>query len=226
MNNSLKIFCFIIGCAIALPAFGADVTNRTKCTDIQAQINELSALESPTDEQSAQLTALQAQYRSDCARAASGRGQRAGASSAAARASIAATSNVAPAATASTGGTVVVTIKSVLNEYLDKRQDLCDELKSDMDLLVTNGASDTEIEPLQNQYDADCEEIDHSASVVIDAETAARNVSSGLCEDGSKPNKFGCCEGETFTDMGNLVFACCPDDGGTCYPPINNGNAL
>ena len=206
MNNSLKIFCLIIGCAIALPAFGADVTNRTKCTDIQAQINELSALESPTDEQSAQLTAL--------------------ASSAAARASIAATSNVAPAATASTGGTVVVTTKSVLNEYLDKRQDLCDELKSDMDLLVTNGASDTEIEPLQNQYDADCEEIDHSASVVVDAETAARNVSSGLCEDGSKPNKFGCCEGETFTDMGNLVFACCPDDGGTCYPPINNGNAL
>ena len=130
---------------------------------------------------------------------------------------------VAPAAASAT---VVVTARSLLNDYLDKRQDLCEELQSDIDTMLASDASEAEIEPLQNQYDADCTDIDKSESVVVDAETAARNVSSGLCEDGSKPNKFGCCEGETFTDMGNLVFACCPDDGGTCYPPINNGNAL
>ena len=46
------------------------------------------------------------------------------------------------------------------------------------------------------------------------------------CLDGSTPDANGCCPGETFTDMGaaydetGLTFACCPDTGGDCYPPI------
>ncbi len=62
--------------------------------------------------------------------------------------------------------------------------------------------------------------------VQISPEEAEANIKAGLCADGSKPNRFGCCEGETFKDMGNLVFACCPDDGGECYPPINSGSLL
>lgn len=222
MNKKIKIFGWVLGCVIALPAFGADVSERANCSDLLAQINELTALESPTVDQSAQLASVQARYRSECSRAAGERAQRA---SAAVRTVVAAVApkTVAPAAASAT---VVVTARSLLNDYLDKRQDLCEELQSDIDTMLASDASEAEIEPLQNQYDADCMDIDKSESVVVDAETAARNVSSGLCEDGSKPNKFGCCEGETFTDMGNLVFACCPDDGGTCYPPINNGNAL
>lgn len=54
----------------------------------------------------------------------------------------------------------------------------------------------------------------------IDAERAA-NMANGLCGDGSKPNKFGCCEGEKFKDLGNLKFACCPKEGdGECHAPI------
>ena len=132
----------------------------------------------------------------------------------------------APVAAPVTTQTVVVTSQSVLNEYLADRQSLCDELKSDIDTFVSNGASDAEIEPLQNQYDADCNDLDKSKKTAVDAETAAARVASGLCTDGSKPNKFGCCDGETFTDMGNLVFACCPEDGGECYPPINSGDAI
>ena len=52
---------------------------------------------------------------------------------------------------------------------------------------------------------------------LTDAEIA--NLNSGLCRDGAKPNRFGCCAGEKFTDMGDLVFACCPAQG-DCYPPM------
>ena len=46
------------------------------------------------------------------------------------------------------------------------------------------------------------------------------NLEAGLCSDGTKPNKFGCCNGEIFKDMGNNEFACCPKQGGDCFPPI------
>lgn len=41
-----------------------------------------------------------------------------------------------------------------------------------------------------------------------------------VCPDGSTPDNNGCCAGETYTDMGDLGFNCCPEDGGNCYPPI------
>ncbi len=54
----------------------------------------------------------------------------------------------------------------------------------------------------------------------IDDERAA-NLANGLCGDGAKPNKFGCCDGEKFKDLGNLKFACCPKEGdGECHAPI------
>ena len=40
------------------------------------------------------------------------------------------------------------------------------------------------------------------------------------CEDGSAPDANGCCTGETYTDMGEQGFNCCPDSGGDCFPPI------
>lgn len=41
-----------------------------------------------------------------------------------------------------------------------------------------------------------------------------------LCLDGEAPDKHGCCEGELYTDMGDLGFNCCPESGGDCFPPI------
>lgn len=41
-----------------------------------------------------------------------------------------------------------------------------------------------------------------------------------LCSDGKEPDKNGCCTGEVYTDMGDLGFNCCPEDGSDCFPPI------
>ena len=54
----------------------------------------------------------------------------------------------------------------------------------------------------------------------LTAEQIDANFAAGLCADGTKPNKFGCCGDEIFKDMGNSVFACCPKSGGDCFPPI------
>ena len=53
------------------------------------------------------------------------------------------------------------------------------------------------------------------------ASSAAAPEDSVLtCEDGSAPDANGCCTGETYTDMGEQGFNCCPDSGGDCFPPI------
>ena len=220
MNKKIQtvLFSFVFG-VVPFIVNAAEVTDRTDCTTLQSKINELSAFSSPDESQTAELTKLQAQYRSICSKTATGRR-----TSAAGRVS----SSTATAAQveAPVVETVVLTTKSALDSYLAERQSLCDGLKKDIDSLTQVGTTETEIKPLQNQYDKDCKDIDKSQIVEIDAETAAANVAAGLCTDGSKPNQFGCCEGETFKDIGNLVFACCPDDGGECYPPITNGGAI
>ena len=68
-----------------------------------------------------------------------------------------------------------------------------------------------------------------TAEPIVDTETVSEispeqelaNLDAGLCADGSTPNKFGCCGDELFKDLGNTVFACCPPDGGDCFPPLN-----
>ena len=40
------------------------------------------------------------------------------------------------------------------------------------------------------------------------------------CDDGVPPDANGCCTGETYTDMGDAGWNCCPDTGGDCFPPI------
>lgn len=34
------------------------------------------------------------------------------------------------------------------------------------------------------------------------------------------PDENGCCPGETYTDMGDAGFNCCPADGGMCFTPM------
>lgn len=121
----------------------------------------------------------------------------------------------------------VITAYSALTNYLTARRSLCDDLSADITTLKNSGTSDDELQPLRNQYSADCgDDIDKSA-VVIDTETAVANMAAGLCPNGDAPNKFGCCDGETFRDTGNLEFMCCPDDGdGECHAPLNDGSAI
>lgn len=218
-----KILFAIIICT---PAMAADssVSERQDCDTMQSRISELAAIESPTDAQSDELAKLQAQYRTNCSKSAGGR--RATTTSRISMATMAAAAATPVAAPTTTKETVVVNVGSVLKDYLADLQKLCDDLSSDIEMLADNGTSDGELKPLQNQYNANCKEIDKSKTAELDVETITKNVNAGLCEDGSKPNKFGCCGDEIFTDMGNLVFACCPESGGECHPPLNDGNAL
>ncbi|MBO4480393.1 MAG: hypothetical protein J5742_02075 [Alphaproteobacteria bacterium] len=48
----------------------------------------------------------------------------------------------------------------------------------------------------------------------------AENIANGLCDDGTKPNRYGCCEGEKFKEVSQMNFACCPKEGeGECHEP-------
>ena len=49
---------------------------------------------------------------------------------------------------------------------------------------------------------------------------AAQTTSIVTCDGGANPDANGCCPGETYTDMGDQGFNCCPDAGGDCFPPI------
>jgi hypothetical protein len=40
------------------------------------------------------------------------------------------------------------------------------------------------------------------------------------CDGGIAPDINGCCPDETYTDMGDQGFNCCPNSGGDCFPPI------
>ncbi len=52
------------------------------------------------------------------------------------------------------------------------------------------------------------------------AAPATESVGSLDC-DGAAPDQYGCCPGETYTDMGDQGFNCCPDGGGDCFPPLD-----
>ena len=46
------------------------------------------------------------------------------------------------------------------------------------------------------------------------------NREKGLCDDGEKPNQYGCCAGEVFKQVEHLNFACCPKEGESgCVTP-------
>ena len=40
------------------------------------------------------------------------------------------------------------------------------------------------------------------------------------CDDGTRPDKNGCCSGEVYTDAGDGWMVCCPNDGDNCFPPL------
>lgn len=52
------------------------------------------------------------------------------------------------------------------------------------------------------------------------AKKIEENINAGLCADGTKPNKFGCCGDEKFKDLGDTIFGCCSESTGKCFPPI------
>ena len=215
--NKIKenIFIFAVSIIMATQCFAADsgVIERMSCTDLQNRINELNSAEQLSDFASEELAQLQEKYRKDCVKSAAGR--------------------------RTVGRVTALTVAQSSSEPVqvetEKQKENCSSLKTSIDSFKQNTSTSVdEIAKLQKQYEEDCSKYDTSSAVVsetvveetLDPEQVAANIESGLCADGSKPNRFGCCEGETFKDIGNLVFACCPEDGSECYPPINTGTLL
>ena len=193
---------FLMGFA-SLSAFANDevVSARVTCADIQAGIAELSGVVEPDAETIDELTKLKADYRRSCSRSARGR-------------------------KSSASSRVVVQPVAV-----DVPQDeaVADEKKAEDVVAAQKAEADVEKEQANTEnvaeYVADAA-AEQTEEVVAEPtedellELELKNLEAGLCADGSKPNKYGCCGDELFKDLGNAVFACCPKEGGDCFPPI------
>lgn len=209
----------LIGCATA--AYAADgLTGRVPCGDIMAQIEELSAKSDRSAEEVSELKSLRMQYSTQCQRTPTAR-----------RGNARSISNVLSAKSAD----ALNAERGVgdVDSFLKKKQENCRQLSDAIEKLKSADEPDTaEIEKMQAQYDADCVEkpaaeeepaAPEEAPAPTPEEEAARIaelIAKGLCADGTKPNKYGCCTGEKFKDLGNLQFACCKEDTDECFPPM------
>lgn len=219
MKLPIMILC---AWAFVMPSFADDVklAERKSCEQIKAEIAELSAIKNPSADETAEFNKLTMQQRANCTIKSSGR-------RAIARNMPTTTVAETPAA---------ATKSDALTEYLNNKKSNCDKLNAEIEKLTGDNTSATNaiiLAELQRYYGADCAE--HPAPVAeetpavpektdaeLDAEFNA-NIAAGLCGDGTKPNRFGCCADEVFRDLGNARFACCPKSGGDlCFPPLTS----
>lgn len=208
-----RFFVALIGLGMTCGALAeeAAVAARTDCTTLKQEIDELTQIEAPDTDTTEKLAALQVKYRADCAKRTMGR-------------------RTNTRVTAAVGAPVKAdkVPQNFIDTFIAQKGELCEKLKKQMDELTpkTDEESKTQLAALQTQYDTVCAEKEKTVTetettvVELTPEQVAENIEHGLCGDGSKPNKYGCCGDEKFTDMGNLVFACCPASGGDCFPPI------
>jgi len=202
-----KIIMGFVGVTITFGAFGADVAERQSCADIKAQIDSLAGQAELNEADTALLADLRGKYRHDCVVRAGGRASR---TIAATRAQIEKSVEPEPADEKEE----VVIAENCDNpdangccpgeEFVDMGADSKFCCKGDMCF------PPMQVTPAQPQ----------KSEEEIAAEIAA-NIEKGLCGDGTKPNKFGCCTGEIFKDLGNATFACCKKDSNECFPPMN-----
>ena len=166
------------------------VGKRMNCADIKKEMDELSALAEPDEDQIVRLEILNADYRSKCMKRAGSR------------------------ATASRGR-MRVTDAVALNQPLKTEEDTNVNLGG-CDTPDENGCCPGET--YKDLGDAGfncCTANDEHCFPPMKPKKQAL-----LCDDGSKADKHGCCTGETYTDLGELGFNCCLADGVTCFPPM------
>ena len=211
----LCLFC-VVGSAFA--DGGQKIIERKTCEQIKSEIATLSAVTNPTAEQQQDLAMLTSQQRANCSARGTGR-----------RTSLRNNTQIVTKEVATTSGV------DILDEYLSTKQANCDKLNAEIVKLTPDPKKEYLVVEMKKYYDVDCAKPDENTTEVIaqsvedfgpvktEEEIAAEfdaNLAAGLCGDGTKPNKYGCCVDEIFRDMGNSVFACCPKTGGDCFPPI------
>lgn len=210
MKNS-KLIVALLGLCCCFSAYAEDATTvaeRTDCENVQSRISALEAVEEPSDVQTSELEQLKTLYRRDCSKSAGGRSST---TTSVAKVAVAKATAVLPKSTQPVVVQTAKTADDVLKTFLDGKQTICDSFKKSID--SAKDWSDEDKEKLQSQYDIDC-----LGEEPLSDEEVRQNRMKGICPEGKKVNKFGCCEGEVFKDMGNLTFKCCPETGGECYP--------
>lgn len=216
----ISLMAGFITAAVANDSDTPSVVERKTCSDIAAEITELSAIEEPDDETIELLESLKQQQRSRCQKAAKGR--------------IRTPANKMQSAHRTPGKarTTEETSDETSDETPDENGCMPGETLTDLGdqgFACCPETGDMCFLPIKPETDDKTEEIktleieeqpETEPQPELTDEQRAENVANGLCADGTKPNKFGCCGDEIFTDLGNLEFACCPKSGGDCFPPI------
>ena len=210
-----------VGTAFADDVASQKLGERKTCADIKSEIDMLSAVESPDEATRDNLKQLQVQYRSSCMPKSVGR-----------RTIARSLPTIAKAKADDTISGTIVATSDALSEYLANKKSNCDKLNLEIETLASKSdeSKSDVLASMRGVYDMDCIDKSGTTSGVAqnvheqtEEEWAAQydaNLAAGLCGDGTAPNKFGCCTGETFKDLGKDGFACCPKAGGLCFPPI------
>lgn len=201
-----------VGAAFADDNTVQNLTARKTCAEIKFDMDALSAMENIDDVNAEKLKQFQVYYRANCVPKSSGR------------------RTVARNIPVIVKNTEPITTSDALSEYLANKKSNCEKLNSEIaKMAAANDESKSDaLASMRGVYDMDCTEkpvamAPAEPAIQTDEEWAAEydaNLAAGLCGDGTKPNRFGCCTGETFKDLGNDGFACCLKAGGMCFPPM------
>lgn len=212
MKLLIGLFGLMLNSVVMADELHVNVAERMSCDDINARIIELTAVSEPDELVIDELTNLKAEYRRSCTKSARGR-RNAAASRVVVNNSVPVVETFEVAEPQSEEDTVVN--EDGLSENIPADTDVVQENLQE-EILVPE-ENDVTAEHIEAQQDTVSEE----ELLKKELEQELANLDSGLCADGTPPNKYGCCADELFKDMGNMVFACCPKDGGDCFPPIN-----
>lgn len=212
MKLLIALFGLMLNSVVMADELLVNVAERMSCDDINARIIELTAVSEPDELVIDELTNLKAEYRRSCTKSARGR-RNAAASRVVVNNSVPVVETFEVAESQSEEDTVVN--EDALSENIPADTDVVQENLQE-EILVPE-ENDVTGEHIEAQQDTVSEE----ELLKKELEQELANLDSGLCADGTSPNKYGCCADELFKDMGNMVFACCPKDGGDCFPPIN-----
>lgn len=201
----MKILFGIFGILLTTIAVADDenlmgLADRMSCSEIQESITELSSQEVVDDSVLEEIAKLKAEYRRNCVK-------KTGARRSAAESRVIV--NMAMDDDVDEGGE-----EYTEEELVETSEKIVDDVEAVHDVALQDEKNEGSGTDEENKY----EEQDLLKEQL---EQELENLDSGLCADGSSPNKYGCCADELFKDMGNMVFACCPKDGGDCFPPIN-----
>ena len=200
----MKILLMLLMVGVTFGAYATDevtesettaqaIVDRMSCSDISARMVELSEIEEPDDDVTIELGKLKSDYRRKCMKSAGKRK-----TAAKNRVIITVEESASSPKEDVVEEKTTETVEEQPEKIEEKVEEKVEKTKTTETQPVSMEATDAEIKMLHELM----------------------NLDMGLCADGTKPNKFGCCTDEIFKDMGNNVYACCPKTGGDCYPPL------